>query len=118
MGPMEKDPIDPDQLQGHTSWDLLFPFPSLNIQCFALVLCVHNKDGDMLNYLLNSFSQEGKVVAYPLWNSEQLSFILRGVIAEQWLEGLTIVLKGNCAQHLYLCMDYFQRLDFIGERIG
>lgn len=72
----------------------------------------------MLNYLLNQYSQEGKVVAYPLWNSDHLAFILRGVIEEQWLEGIDVVLKGNCAHHLYLSMDYYQRLDFIGDRIG
>ena len=43
---------------------------------------------------------------------------MKGIVAERWLEGIDIVLKGNCAQHIYLCMDYYQRLDFIGEGVG
>lgn len=61
----------------------------------------------MLNFLLNQFSQEGKIVAYPLWNSEHFSFILRGVIEEEWTDGIEVVLKGNLAQHLYLSCDYY-----------
>jgi hypothetical protein len=74
----------------------------------------------MFEYLLNDFclEEKNKIYAYPLWNSEVLSFILKGVIMESWTEGINIVLKGACAEHLFLSMDYFQRLDFVGDKIG
>ena len=57
-------------------------------------------------------------MAYPVWNTDVLSFLLKGCVSERWLEGVSTVLRGNCAQHVYLCMDYANRLDFLGEVIG
>ena len=54
MGAMAQDIEQP--LEGQSTWDITFPFPSLNLQCFSLVLCIHNKDATLLNYLLNTYS--------------------------------------------------------------
>ena len=81
--------------------------PNLHALCFSLVIAIHNRDDTMLTYLLNDYSYDGKLIAYPLWNSECLSYILKGVIAENWTQGIDIVLKGNLAYHLYGGMDYF-----------
>jgi hypothetical protein len=37
---------------------------------------------------------------------------------EGWVEGINTVLGGDCAEHVFLSMDYFQRLDFIGGKVG
>lgn len=90
--------VEDEQTESQNGGDeLVIEFPSLAIQCFSLVLTVHNEDQDMLNYLLNKFGEGGMIVSYPLWNSEQLSFILRGAVIEQWKEGITTILKGNLA---------------------
>jgi hypothetical protein len=60
----------------------------------------------MLDYLLNQYSADSSIVAFPLWNSEHLSFILRGVFHEFWPEGIEIVLKGKTALHLFSAMTY------------
>ena len=39
-------------------------------------------------------------------------------MVSDWLEGLEIILKGPTAHHIFLSMDYFQKLDFIGGKIG
>jgi len=117
MGPAEQEETK-SGTQAPSMWEVMFPFPSLSLQCFSLALCINNKDGETLNYLLNEFGQEGSHGCYPLWNSEQVLYILKGAVAERWLDGVDVVLKGNCAQHVYLCMDYFQRLDFVGEGVG
>ena len=70
-------------------------------------MAVHNKDEQMLDYLLNKFTLEGKVVSYPIWNTDALFFILRGTILEGWYKGIEIVLKGDCAEHLFLAKDYY-----------
>jgi len=80
------------------------------MQCFCLAMSVHNRDPELLDYLLNRHWQ--------LWNSECLGYILRGTISEQWAEGVKLVLGGQCAIKIYSGMDYFQRVDFIGERVG
>ncbi|CDW78869.1 UNKNOWN [Stylonychia lemnae] len=119
LGPLELDQTkNQEEIVVKTSIEALVPFPSLQVLCYSLVLAINNKDYNMLNYLLNQFSQDGKFVSYPIWNSEQLSYVLTGVIAEKWIEGIDVVLKGNCSQHIYLNMDYHQRTDFIGERIA
>lgn len=95
MGAMAQD-IE-QSLEGQSTWDITFPFPSITIQCFSLVLCFQHKDAALLNYMLNTYSQDGRYVAYPVWNTEVLDFLLKGCVSEHWLEGITTVLRGNCA---------------------
>jgi len=47
-----------------------------------------------------------------------LFYVLNGAVFEDWEMGINIILKGNLAQHLYLGMDYYQRLDFVGGKLG
>ena len=50
LGPLSEDHND---IMAMSAIDIIVPFPSLNVQCFSLVLAVSNRDEDMLNYLLN-----------------------------------------------------------------
>lgn len=63
---------------GDVDFEGIVEAPPLSAICFSLALAVSQRNAKMLDYLLNQYSADSSIIAFPFWNSEHLSFVLRG----------------------------------------